>query len=118
MNCAKCPDRVELHPEYRDRDYKDTPCLVCEVRERGDGTVEYNDEVYYKDAVVLNGAPLWIDAWEELTPKQKDIARARMQHPNMQKTELAQLLKMPYRTLKWNWHKIERVFGDFKKRPT
>ena len=120
-NCLKCPDRAELHPEYKERDYKDTPCILCEIRERGgDGTAQYNDNIYYDDAVVFNDAPVWLDAWEELTPKQKDIARARMSKPNATKAELMRALSIPRMTFYREWRKIERVFGEFlsEKRST
>ena len=119
-SCATCPDRAEINPQYQGRPFHETPCLLCEIRDRGDGTVSYDDRIFYEDAITPETVRPWVDAWDELTLRQKEIARAKMVNPNSTKAEIMRLLNIPRMTFYREWKRIERVFDEFfaEKRST
>jgi len=114
-DCTTCKDRVELHPEYRHKQFEDTPCFLCFVG-------RHNADQEYIDGMKLIAAPtqasgevLKVDAdlWDSLTLRQKDIARAFAFNPNSKKQEIRRLLKIPHMTFYRELKRIAHVFKQY-----
>ena len=63
--------------------------------------------------ITIQNMKPWADSWDELTIRQKEIARAVMVNPNASKAELMRLLHIPERTFYREWNRIKDVFHEY-----
>ena len=82
-DCSTCQYRVDLHPEYAEMDFEDTPCCGCKPSEpetmngrrvsiRGQwenpNAKTWQPEDPGEEECHLMGFLFWLQAWERLSP--------------------------------------------------
>lgn len=93
-DCSSCPSRVELHPEYADEEFIDTPCSACDVQWRRSNAIRYDDTRHYESPTTSAHRGFVVDSefWHDLTPRQKKIICAMVNNPMESRVNVAKML--------------------------